>query len=176
MRVEPNIKRAIAFIDGQNLFYAAKESFGYSYPNYDVTKLATSICGLHGWECLRVQFYTGVPEASDNHFWNHFWVAKLAAMGSRGVRVFSRKLRYRNQTVKLPDGTALSILVGQEKGVDIRIALDIVHSVRANECDVALVFSQDHVGCIYSYVTKTRRGLTETALLGEEVHSCFRRT
>jgi hypothetical protein len=57
--------------------------------------------------------------------------------------VFSRPLRYRNETIQLPDGTTHTFLVGQEKGVDIRIALDIVRAIRLNECDVALVFSQD---------------------------------
>ncbi len=28
---EPSVKRALVFIDGQNLFYAAKEAFGYDY-------------------------------------------------------------------------------------------------------------------------------------------------
>ena len=60
-----------------------------------------------------------------------------------GIKVFSRPLRYRNQTVKLPDGSTYSFLVGQEKGVDIRIALDIVHAMRLGECEVILVFSQD---------------------------------
>lgn len=32
--VEPQVKRTIAFFDGQNLFHAAKEAFGYPYPNY----------------------------------------------------------------------------------------------------------------------------------------------
>ena len=32
---EPSVKRTIAFIDGQNLFFAAKEAFGYSYPDYE---------------------------------------------------------------------------------------------------------------------------------------------
>jgi len=36
----PANPRAIAFVDGQNLFNAAKEAFGYTYPNYDVLKLA----------------------------------------------------------------------------------------------------------------------------------------
>jgi hypothetical protein len=29
MPAEPAIKRAVAFVDGQNLFYAAKTAFGY---------------------------------------------------------------------------------------------------------------------------------------------------
>lgn len=36
MPVEPAVKRAAAFIDGQNLFCAAKEAFGYTFPNYDL--------------------------------------------------------------------------------------------------------------------------------------------
>jgi uncharacterized LabA/DUF88 family protein len=140
---EPVTKRAIAFIDGQNLFHAAKDAFGYTYPNYDAGALARSVCASQGWDCVGVQFYTGVPEATDHAFWNAFWNAKLAAMGTRGIRVFRRALRYRNQTVRLPDGRTHTFLVGQEKGVDIRLALDVVHACRAGLCDVALVFSQD---------------------------------
>ena len=64
-------------------------------------------------------------------------------MGTRGVQTFSRALRYRNQTVRMPDGSATTILVGQEKGVDIRIALDVVRLARETRYDVALIFSQD---------------------------------
>ena len=64
-------------------------------------------------------------------------------MGRQGVHVYSRPLRYRNQTLTLPDGTSHTMLVGQEKGVDIRIALDIVRAVRLGECDAVVVFSQD---------------------------------
>jgi len=47
MPTEPQTKRAIAFVDGQNLFYAAKEAFGYSHPNYDVLALATMTALTH---------------------------------------------------------------------------------------------------------------------------------
>jgi NYN domain len=64
-------------------------------------------------------------------------------MGTRGIKTFSRSLRYRNQSVRLSDGTFTTILVGQEKGVDIRIALDVVRLARENRYDVVLIFSQD---------------------------------
>ncbi len=38
MLSEPPAKRAFVFIVGQNLFHAAKEAFGYSFPNYDVAE------------------------------------------------------------------------------------------------------------------------------------------
>lgn len=143
MPSEPPVKRAFAFFDGQNLFHAAKEGFGYLYPNYDVAALAKAVCLRQGWQLEQTHFYTGIPDATDDYFWNHFWTAKLATMGRQGVHVFSRPLRYRNQTVRLPGGGSHTFLVGQEKGIDIRIALDVVRSVRQNLCDIALVFSQD---------------------------------
>jgi hypothetical protein len=33
---EPARKRAVLFVDGQNLFHAAREAFSYTYPNYDI--------------------------------------------------------------------------------------------------------------------------------------------
>ena len=140
---EPAIKRAVTFIDGQNLYRAAKEAFGYHYPNYDVQKLSSAVCKEHGWDLTQVRFYTGVPDKTDDPRWNHFWVGKLAVMGKAGVEVFSRPLRYRNDRVKLPDGTTLSFLRGSEKGIDVRIALDVIRLAVRNEYDVAVVFSQD---------------------------------
>lgn len=144
MSAEPEIKRVVAFVDGQNLFYAAKKAFGYPFPNYDVACLASTLSKNQNWQLEQTRFYTGVPSADDKPFWNHFWSAKLAVMGGRqSIHVFSRPLRYRNQTISLPDGTTQTVLVGQEKGVDIRIALDIVRLARENLYDVALIFSQD---------------------------------
>jgi uncharacterized LabA/DUF88 family protein len=143
MPAEPPVKRAIAFIDGQNLFHAAKEAFGHRWPNFDLLRLATEVCRLQGWALTEVRFYTGVPDRADEPFWNHFWTAKLAQMGREGVVTFSRALRYRNQTVRLPDLREHTFLVGQEKGVDIRLALDIVRLAHQRAYDVALVFSQD---------------------------------
>ncbi|MCK4249238.1 MAG: NYN domain-containing protein [Candidatus Omnitrophica bacterium] len=140
---ESTTKRAVVFIDGQSLFYAAKEAFGYKYPNYNIKLLAEKICLEHGWSLTQVRFYTGVPDAQDNNFWHNFWNNKLTHMGQTGVVVFSRGLRYRNKTVKLPDGKTHTFLVGQEKGIDVRIALDIIHLAHENVYDVSLVFSQD---------------------------------
>jgi uncharacterized LabA/DUF88 family protein len=143
MQSEPANKRAYAFFDGQNLFYAAKEAFGYPYPNYGPKLLAERICTSKGWSLTDIYLYTGVPATSDKPFWNHFWTMKLSTMGRQGVHTFSRPLRYRNQTITLSNGTLAVTLVGQEKGIDVRIALDIVRFALEDKYDVALVFSQD---------------------------------
>ena len=116
---EPPVSRTVAFVDGQNLFYSAKSAFGYPYPNFDVLKLARQVCGAKGWVLTETRFYTGVPDRSDNPFWHHFWNAKLAQMGREGVVTFQRALRYREETLALPDGRDHAVFVGQEKGVDI---------------------------------------------------------
>lgn len=185
MPSEPATKRTIAFLDGQNLFYAAKEAFGHTYPNYDPLKLAQHVCGLKGWHLTKVRFYTGIPDPQDKEQWHHFWTAKLAHMGRLGVETFSRSLRYRNQTVTLPDGSSYTFLVGQEKGVDIRLALDMVRLAHDNAYDVCLIFSQDQdlteaveevkriareqarwikVACAYpiSQTLRNRRGIDKT--------------
>ncbi len=140
---EPPEKRTIAFVDGQNLFHSAKEAFGYSYPNYDPSALANKICERQKWNLKEIHFYTGVPDLRDKPFWHNFWNKKLAIMGTRGVKVFRRSLRYRNQTIALPGGRSTTALVGQEKGIDIRLALDMVRMTHQKAYDVALLFSQD---------------------------------
>jgi uncharacterized LabA/DUF88 family protein len=141
--IEPTVKRAIGFVNGQNLFYAAKQAFGYSYPNFDPKRLTEVVAAAQGWTPLGTHFYSGVPDPADNPFWSHFWNAKLAVMGTQGVVSYTRPLRYRNQTIALPGGGSTTVLVGQEKGIDVRIALDIVRLARSGDYDVALVFSQD---------------------------------
>ena len=123
MPPEPAQKRAVVFIDGQNLFHSVRESFGYTYPNYDVRALARRICQDKGWELAQVRFYTGVPDLSDDARWHEFWSHKLAMMGRQGIHAYSRPLRYRNKRVTLPDGSEYTFLAGEEKGIDVRIAI-----------------------------------------------------
>ncbi len=183
--VEPAIKRCTTFFDGQNLYRSAKEAFGYHYPNYDALKLSTEICKAQNWNLTEVRFYTGVPDAHDDPFWNHFWVSKLAVMGRAGTKVYSRSLRYRNDTVKLPNGATHTFLRGDEKGTDVRIALDIIGGAMRDQFDVALVFSQDQdlsevadeipiiahqnnrwikIACAYPHspTTQNKRGINKT--------------
>ena len=114
MNREPPVKRTVVFVDGQNLYHAAREALGYTYPNYDVVALAEQVCKGQGWTLAQVRFYTGVHDAHNSRKWNSFWTRKLAAMGRQGVIVYSRPLRYRNRTVRLPNGTQHSFRTGEE--------------------------------------------------------------
>jgi uncharacterized LabA/DUF88 family protein len=163
--------RAIAFVDGQNLFHAASEAFGYDYPNYHPLALADRISAERGWACQQVRFYTGVPKLADNPRWHNFWAAKRRFLTrDPRVYVFTRDTHYREKLVSfrdearrivLPDGSPLDgatqlylpngrviagefwVRTGEEKGIDVRIALDMISLTYHGKFDIGIVFSQD---------------------------------
>jgi uncharacterized LabA/DUF88 family protein len=130
---ETQNKRVVAFVDGQNLFNAAKTAFGYSFPNYDPIKLAELVCQqqLH-WSLVKLYFYTGMPSRTTDSQRHGFWEAKIAAMGKNKdlVQTYSRPLVYRKG-------------IAQEKGIDVKLAIDAVRLAHESAYDVALIFSQD---------------------------------
>jgi len=126
MPKEPSVKRAIAFFDGQNLYHACKEAFDYHWPNFDPSKLSKKICKDRSLKLIQVRFYTGIISCEENPLWHHFWVAKLGYMNRKKVFTYSRQINR-----------------GREKGIDVRIALDMVRLARKNEYDVGIIFSQD---------------------------------
>jgi uncharacterized LabA/DUF88 family protein len=140
----PSQPKAIAFFDGQNLYHSVKRIFGYTYPNYNPKKLSQQICAKQDWQLAQTRFYTGIPRASESPFWNHFWRMELAKLGvDPDIHVFSRDLHYRNESIELPNGQKYSARVGREKGIDVRIAIDIIRLAYRRLYDVALIFSQD---------------------------------
>ncbi|HPD07550.1 MAG TPA: NYN domain-containing protein [Candidatus Bipolaricaulis sp.] len=172
-------------MDGQNLYHAAREAFGYSYPNYDVLALSQALCSSRGWDLVQVRFYTGVPDPNDDPFWHGFWANKLAMMGRQGITVHSRPLRYHNRIVRLPDGSEHTYLSGEEKGIDVRIALDVIRMAHRQDYDIALIMSQDQdlsevaeeirtiareqsrwikIACAFPFspTTRNRRGIEKT--------------
>jgi uncharacterized LabA/DUF88 family protein len=96
-------------------------------------------------ECLTRTAHLA-PEAQplvDNPRLHHHWTSKLRRMRADGVVVTPRPLRRRRRRARLDDGEAVEFTVLEEKGIDVRIALDVVRVVLACACDVVLLFSQD---------------------------------
>lgn len=140
---EPAEKRTIAFFDGQNLYRHAMAAFGHYHPNYDPIKLTDAICVLKGWTRTAVRFYTGTPLYSKDQLWHGYWAKRLLAMRRSGIHVTSRVLRYQDERVPQPDGTVKIVSIPHEKGIDVRLALDVVRLARQGRYDVGLIFSQD---------------------------------
>src|SRR5262245_3020843 len=120
----PDVPRAISFVDGQNLFHGAREQFGHHRPDYDVLALSHAVCRTQDWNLAQVRFYTGIPEHRFQPEWNEFWGRKLRSMANRGIHVHSRHLRHR--VVELATGSSVprSVVISEEKGIDVRIAID----------------------------------------------------
>ena len=145
------VKNVMAFIDGQNLYQHAKEAFGHHHPNYDPVKLHHAVCAAHGWRPTLTQFYTGVPSQIESPMWAAYWSNRVLALKRAGVSVTTRAIRYRKEwlfdedgePIIQSDGTHKTVTTPQEKGIDVRLALDLVSLARRRQYDVALIFSQD---------------------------------
>jgi hypothetical protein len=131
--------RTVVFFDGQNLYHLARSAWSpgpqvpgspYGYPSYDVEKIAAVLVARDARYVLQqIRFYTGVPDARGGQttFWHGFWGNKLRYLGSRGVYVYRGRVN--------PGG--------QEKGVDVSLAVDLIQLTYEGAYDVAIIVSQD---------------------------------
>ncbi len=132
-----NTLKTIVFFDGQNLYHLAKDAWSprpriggspYGWPSYDVEKLAQALVKREPDRFLhQIRFYTGVPDSSDSYFWHGFWNNKLRYLASRGIHVYRGRVN--------PGG--------QEKGVDVSLAIDLIRLTYEKEYDLAIIVSQD---------------------------------
>ncbi len=147
----PAVKNVMAFIDGQNLYQHAKEAFGHHHPNYDPVKLHKAVCAARDWRPTLTRFYTGVPSQIESPMWAAYWSNRVIALKRAGVSVTTRNIRYRKTQVVAENGepilelngTPKTVTTPQEKGIDVRLALDLVSLARKRQFDIALIFSQD---------------------------------
>lgn len=131
--------RAIVFIDGQNLYHGAKDAWcppspappsaaHYSWPCYDIGKISEALVATSPDRVLeQCRFYTGVPTARQSELWQGFWTAKLRSLRPPKYEVYKGHIN--------PGG--------QEKGVDVSIAVDLLHLTYRDAFDVAIVVSAD---------------------------------
>ena len=129
--------RTLVLIDGQNLYHLARRAwaFGsdspYAWPSYDVEKLARLLVSRISERTLaEIRFYTGVPDPKAGHsqqFWHGFWSNKIRYLRSRGVYVYRGRVN----------------AGGQEKGVDVSLALDLVRATYNQSYETAIIVSQD---------------------------------
>lgn len=64
-------------------------------------------------------------------------------MECKGIHVTKRILKYHSEEVTFADGSTKERFIAKEKGIDVRLALDMVRLARQNQYDVAVLFSQD---------------------------------
>ena len=142
----PSPLRIIVFIDGQNFYNDCKKNFGKgeTYPHL----LGQEVCGScfgNDRELKQVRFYTGIHTPDRNAKMNAYMARRLEVMKATSVWTFARPLKYSLQCVKNRDESPefIEIMKGREKGVDVRLALDLVWLALAEEFDVAVLVSTD---------------------------------
>lgn len=132
--------RTIVLIDGQNLFHLARlawrdtdseASSPYAWPSYDIEKLAKAVAmRTPGRSLSEIRFYTGVPNPTlgdRQKFWHGFWSNKIRALKNKGVYVYRGRVG--------PEG--------QEKGVDVSLAIDLVRATYEQSYEAVVIMSQD---------------------------------
>ena len=129
--------RTLVLIDGQNLYHLARRAWAsgssspYAWPSYDVEKLAhVLVSRTTGRTLAEIRFYTGVPDPAvglSELFWHGFWSNKIRYLRSRGVYVYRGRVN----------------AGGQEKGVDVSLALDLVRAAYERQYEAAIIVSQD---------------------------------
>lgn len=146
MAVKPEIVRVHTFIDAQNLYSSAKDAFKYKLPNFDPVLLSKEVTAMMPGRVLkRVHLYTGIHEREENPFWHDYWNNKLRALEKNElVHIFKKPLVYRDIRWTDADGKEHVIRRAEEKGIDLRMGLDLVRLAVNGEYDVAIIFSQDN--------------------------------
>jgi hypothetical protein len=63
--------------------------------------------------------------------------------GAAELPCYSRPLVYRSKTIQVAGFGPYTLLSDEEKGIDVRLALDVLDAAHQMKFDVALIFSQD---------------------------------
>jgi uncharacterized LabA/DUF88 family protein len=136
-------KKTHIFIDGQNFYLSARTAFGLRYPDFDTRAVADTIARkVSGQEADHIHFYTGMPVQKFSPRWFEFWTNKIAAMEAEGIETFTRPLRYIHETDP-QSPTGYKILSTREKGIDLRIALDVMEVARRTDVENIVIVSRD---------------------------------
>ncbi len=159
-----NMEEIILFIDGNNWYYNSKKIIKPAH--IDFKKLANFICNKYNFKIKQIRYYNSIPDIRDSelNYYNH--MKFLNDLEKRGIKVFTRKLQ-KNSTkeivkekkeiidsldlcptckpiVKQNCNDCIGNVKKKEKGIDIKIAVDIVRKcIIENECDKCILITGD---------------------------------
>lgn len=134
--VRPLPTRVLVFIDAQNLYFRCREHFGW--PWLHPRRLAEALVqedrlryGSQSHVLAGVGLYTGIHDPNRRPREHARMERRLDAYRNQEIHVASIPLRYDS------DGR------GREKGIDVRIALDLTRLGSKGLYDVAIIASED---------------------------------
>ena len=132
------MKRAFVFIDGGNFYFKLKDLTSrldgkYSLLDFNFRKFAEWLARPN--ELIEIRYYLGVVSRRKND-------SKSEELYANQQRLF-RRLQKQNiiitlvQLIRHPDKTY------HEKGVDVRLAVEMIRFARENKYDIAYLVSSD---------------------------------
>ncbi|MBU4332572.1 NYN domain-containing protein [Patescibacteria group bacterium] len=133
-------KKAIIFIDGSNFYYRLKNLSKKSKRLKHISLLSFDYRGFCEWLCrdfeiIDIRYYIGAVKRRRNN-------PKSKVMHANQQKLFRRLQKRRvkvitGQLIQHPDKTY------HEKGVDVRIAVEMIRFARLNKYDTAFLISSD---------------------------------
>ncbi len=161
----PAVLRTVVFIDGENLRKTCYALFNWAWCH--PLRLAEELVAIRpGRHLAEVRYYSGVHDP--NRFPDRAakMSRRLNAYRSQGVHVETRTLKYGLEWVVDQEAQAVvstvttsgsqskaragyvnvraqQVLTGREKGIDVRLCLDLIRLAIENRYDLAIVVSGD---------------------------------
>lgn len=137
----PRPTRVMLFIDAQNLYHRCKDHFGWPWadPILLGQALVDADLAKHGpgsHILAGVRYYTGIHDSNRRPDAHGKMQRRLQAYEARGIKTTSIPLHY----YKKPGSADLH---GREKGVDVRLAIDLLRFAEKGLYDVAILVSED---------------------------------
>ena len=139
------MSRMIVFVDAQNFYRSARRAFfddgldPYRFGQFHPSALGELLAARDAGRTLaEVRLYTGRPDAYLQPAAHRANVLQCQAWEQAGCSVFTRQLRY---PYGWPDNAGGQR--PQEKGIDVRMALDIALLAYKGHYDVGVVCSAD---------------------------------
>ncbi len=166
-------KDTIVFIDGNNFYHIINlmindriNPMGIKASHIDFKKLSESVCSYFGVSWKGTRYYNSVPNVEDNKdiYWKHMNFLKSIEQ-LQNFEVITRKLQRHSTKEILSQKTKIISNLGlcencqplvetncndcigtikmREKGIDVKIAIDMVEFAIKNKCGCVILVSGD---------------------------------